>query len=62
MMRTLAGILAVLSLALCLAFPILTFQGRIAEGASRFGFFAASVAWFIFSSVRVSLGRKAGSR
>jgi hypothetical protein len=62
MKRTLAGILAAISLVLCLVFPVLMFQGRIAEDASRFGFFAASVAWFIFASVRVSLGRNAGSR
>jgi hypothetical protein len=61
-MRTLAGILAAVSLLLCVVFPVLASLGRMPEEATRFGFFAASAAWFIFASIRVYSPRKPGSK
>lgn len=46
------GGLAVLSLAGCLAAPVLYFLGRISESGYKTGFLAASVAWFVFAIAR----------
>ncbi len=51
MRRPLFAVLALLSLALCLAFPVLRFLGRISVEGFRSGLLAASVAWFIFASL-----------
>ena len=51
MRRPLFAVLALLSLALCLAFPVLRFLGRISVEGFRSGLLAASVAWFVFASL-----------
>jgi len=60
MERNILGFLAALSIALCLAFPVLAFLGKMPEEAYKFGFFCASAAWFIFATLRVSRPRRPG--
>jgi len=50
--------MAVLSLLFCLAAPFLYFSGRMSEGGYKSLFFAASVGWFVFSVVRLSIRKK----
>ena len=50
--------MAVLSLLLCLAAPFLYFSGRMSEGGYKSLFLAASMGWFVFSLVRLSIKRK----
>ena len=49
---------AVVSLLLCLAAPFLYFSGRMSEGGYKSLFLAASVGWFVFSVVRLSIRKK----
>jgi hypothetical protein len=49
MKRRLFAVLALLSLALCLAFPVLRFLDRISEGGFRTGLLIASLGWFVFA-------------
>jgi hypothetical protein len=58
MERKVAGILAGLSLAVCLAYPVVRFFGRIEPGAYKIGFLFASAAWFIFATLRVFRTKK----
>lgn len=51
-LKGLFGALALLSLAACLAFPILYFLGRISERGYKTGFLIASIAWFVFATWR----------
>jgi hypothetical protein len=51
MRRRVFAVLALLGLALCLAFPILRFLGRISEAGFRSGLLAASLGWFVFASL-----------
>jgi hypothetical protein len=48
-LRTIAGVLALLSLAVCLAAPVLFFAGRISEPDYKTAFLAGSIAWFVFA-------------
>jgi hypothetical protein len=49
--RFIPGFLAILSLALCLLFPILRFLGRISEERYKLGLLFASISWLLFASV-----------
>ena len=49
MKRRLFAVLALLSLAFCLAFPILRFLGRVSEASFRSGLLIASIGWFVFA-------------
>ena len=49
MRRRVFAVLSIVSLALCLAFPILRFLGRISVEGFRSGLLIASVAWFVFA-------------
>ena len=60
-MTRLAGGLALLSLALCLASALLFFLGRIPEAKYKLGFLLASIAWFVLATGRKMTG-KAGRR
>lgn len=51
MRRRVFAVLALLGLALCLAFPILRFLGRISVEGFRSGLLMASVAWFVFATL-----------
>lgn len=53
--RNVTGLLAVLSLAACLAAPILHWLGFITEASFKTAFLAASACWFAF---RGSSGNK----
>lgn len=48
------GSLALLSLAVCLAAPVLSFLGRISERTFKTAFLAASAGWFVFAAARGS--------
>jgi hypothetical protein len=50
--RGISGGLALLSLAACLAAPILFFLGRISEASYKTAFLVASVGWFVFAIAR----------
>ena len=58
MPRILSGILSLVSLALCLVFPIVHFLGRIKADRFKSGFLLASIAWFIFATIRASQAKK----
>ena len=60
-LRALAGLLALLSLAVCLAAPVLFFLGRITEGSYKTTFLVASIAWFVFAVARGSSGKSAAA-
>jgi hypothetical protein len=60
-LRHLAGDLAVLSLAACLAAPVLFFLGRITEGSYKTAFLVASIAWFVFAVARGASGKKSSA-
>jgi len=51
MKRRAFAVLALLSLAFCLAFPALRFLGRISVAGFRAGLLAASAAWFLFATL-----------
>jgi len=54
-LRHLAGGLALFSLGICLAAPVLFFLGRITEGSYKSTFLGASIAWFVLSTARGSV-------
>lgn len=58
MPRMLLGILSMVSLALCLVFPIIHFLGRIEADRFKSGFLLASIAWFIFAPLWASRAKK----
>jgi len=58
MQRILFGILAFISLVLCLAFPILRFLGRIEADRYKSGFLFASIAWFVFATLWATRAKK----
>ena len=49
---------AVLSLLLCAVAPFLYFSGRINEAGYKALFLAASLGWFVFSVIWLSLRKK----
>lgn len=51
-LKSLAGGLALLSLAACLAAPVLYFLGRITEAGYKTAFLVASIGYFIFAIAR----------
>ena len=48
--RLVSGALALVSLGICLALPVLSFMGRIAERTYKTGFLLASIAWFLLAT------------
>jgi hypothetical protein len=56
--RRLTGWLAVLSLGICLAAPVLFFLGQITEARYKRAFLLASVAWFILATGRGMAAKK----
>jgi hypothetical protein len=62
MARTLSGIMAVASLAVCLLFCVVKFQGKIDAWSFKTGFLLASAAWFIFASLRIGFSKKRKDR
>jgi hypothetical protein len=55
--RRWAGWLALLSLGVCLAAPLLFFLGRITEASYKTVFLLASIAWFILATGRGIAGK-----
>ncbi len=53
-MKKFFTVTAALSLAACLAAPVLRFMGLIPESEFRLAFLLASLAWFIAATMRVS--------
>ena len=51
------GLLALLSLAMCLAAPVLYFLGRITEGSYKAIFLAASIGGVVFAIARGAAGK-----
>ncbi len=58
MIRPLAAIISLLSIATCLAAPILYFYGYLSADAFKQLFAGASVLWFISATVWVEQPRK----
>jgi hypothetical protein len=54
MERKIMAILAIVSLSLCLIFPIVHFLGKINAAAYKSGFLLASAAWFIFATLWIT--------
>ncbi len=48
-LKGLSGALALLSLAACLAAPVLYFLGRITEASYKTAFLVASIGYFVFA-------------
>jgi hypothetical protein len=57
MFRRLAGGLALVSLGICLAAPVVFFLGRISGGTYRRAFLLASIAWFVLATARAMAGK-----
>lgn len=58
MARRIYAVLAFLSLALCLLFPVLRFLERLGPDRFKFGLLTASIAWFVFAGLWASAPRK----
>lgn len=58
MQRIIYGILSLISLALCLIFPIVHFMGKIKADRYKSGFLFASLAWFIFATLWATRPKK----
>ncbi len=56
--RLVAGGLALVSLGVCLAAPILFFLGRVPERAYKTGFLVATAAWFLLATAWASAGKR----
>jgi hypothetical protein len=56
-MRLLLGFLALLTLAACLALPVMHFQGRIDNTAYKQYLLVASVAWFVLAIPWMTTGK-----
>lgn len=56
--RSVSGALALVSLGVCLAAPVLFFLGRIAERTYKTGFLLASVAWFLLATAWATAGNR----
>jgi hypothetical protein len=59
--RRITGWLALVSLGLCLAAPIVFFLGRISEETYKKAFLLASIAWFILATARAMSGKNGPS-
>jgi hypothetical protein len=55
--KNVTGLLALLSLAVCLSAPVLYFLGRVPERTFKTAFLAASIGWFVFAVARGSSGK-----
>jgi hypothetical protein len=55
--KTITGLLALLSLAVCLAAPVLYFLGRVPERTYKTAFLIASIGWFVFAVARGSAAK-----
>jgi len=58
MERKILALLAIVSLALCLIFPVVRFLGKIDAAGYKSGFFCASAAWFIFAALWITRPKK----
>ncbi len=58
MPRIISGIFSLVSLALCLAFSVVHFLGRIDADRFKSGFLLASIAWFIFATLWAGRAKK----
>lgn len=56
--RLVSGALALVSLGVCLAAPVLFFLGRIAERTYKTGFLLATIAWFILATTWATAGKR----
>jgi hypothetical protein len=56
--RLVSGGLALVSLGVCLAAPVLFFLGRIAERSYKTGFLLASIAWFLLATAWATAGKR----
>ena len=56
--RLVPGALAIVSLGICLAAPVLFFLGRIAERTYKTGFLLASIAWFLLATAWATAGKR----
>jgi hypothetical protein len=54
------GLLALATLAACLALPILRFQGTLDDSAYKHYFLIASAAWFLFAIPWAAQGKSKG--
>lgn len=54
MLRTGSGLIALLSLAACLAAPVMHFQGTLDAGGYQRIFLVASLGWFVFATIWAS--------
>ncbi len=55
--RLIAGGLALVSLGMCLAAPVVYFLGRISEARYKRAFLLSSVAWFVLATARTMAGK-----
>ncbi len=56
--RTVLAGSALISLAICLAAPVLFFLGQIPERAYKTVFLMASIAWFVLATARATVGKR----
>ncbi len=57
-MKTLTAVVALISLILCLAGPVLYFAGALTEAGFKLALVPASLGWFFFASVWASARKK----
>ena len=55
--RMVAGGLALVSLGICLAAPLMYFLARISEGAYKRAFLLSSAAWFVLATAWAMAGK-----
>jgi hypothetical protein len=55
--RRIAGGLALVSLGICLAAPVVFFLGRISEGTYKMAFLLSSIAWFVLATAWAMTGK-----
>lgn len=57
-MKTLTAVTAILSLALCLAVPVLFFLGLLPQSSYRLALLLASLGWFFLATTWASYRKK----
>jgi uncharacterized membrane protein (GlpM family) len=58
MRKTILSSLAGISLLCCLASPLFYFLGKLSEKNYRWIFLLASISWFLFATLRISLRKR----
>jgi hypothetical protein len=56
--KTLLAVAAVLSLAVCLASPVLFFLGKLSEAGFKLALVPASLAWFVLAALWAAARKK----